>query len=278
MRLLVTGSAGMLGTDVVAAADAAGHDVVALPRAELDLIDATAVRAALAGARPDAVVNCAAWTAVDAAETAEAQATAINGDAVGHLAVAARDVGAHLVHVSTDYVFDGSAREPYVESDSTNPQSAYGRSKLAGERKMDLARGAVVRASWLFGPHGRNFVRTMLRLAGERGEVTVVDDQVGFPTYTGHLAPALVRVAEERTAGILHAAGAEPCSWWEFARAIFARAGIACAVRRGSSADLGLAAPRPAYSVLGTERDDAPRLPPWDDGLAAYLAAMETRA
>jgi dTDP-4-dehydrorhamnose reductase len=281
MRLLVTGAAGMLGTDVAAAAAAAGHDLVALARADLDIGDAAAVRRALAEVVPDAVVNCAAWTDVDGAEAAEAQATAINGDGAGHVAAAAAAVGAHVVHVSSDYVFDGRASEPYREDAPTTPLSAYGRSKLAGERAVVAAAPgahAIVRASWLFGVHGRNFVDTMLRLGGERDAVTVVDDQVGCPTYTGHLAPALVAVAERRLAGVLHVAGAGACSWWDLARAAFARAGVTCEVRRGSTADLGRPAPRPAFSVLAPTRPDAPTLPSWEDGLAAHLAAKEALA
>ena len=271
MRLLVTGAAGMLGRDVVRAAEAAGHDVVALGRRELDVCDPAAVDAAVRAGAPDAVVNCAAWTDVDGAEAEEAAATAVNGDAVAHLTAACAAADAHLVQVSTDYVFDGRASEPYVESSATGPLSAYGRSKLAGERAVDLQRGAVVRASWLFGAGGGNFVATMLRLARERDTVTVVDDQVGFPTYTGHLAEALLRVATARATGILHAGGDEPCTWHDLARAIFDAAGLEVAVQRGRTADLGRPAPRPAYSVLGTERADAPRLAPWRDGLHAYL-------
>lgn len=271
MRILVTGASGMLGHDVVAAALAAGHDVSALARRDLDITDPAAVAAAIAAARPDAVVNCAAWTNVDGAEEQEEEATRVNGAGTGHVGRAAVQAGAHLVHVSTDYVFSGAASRPYVESDSTGPRSAYGRSKLAGERALDLERAMIVRASWLFGANGANFVATMLRLAGDRDEVTVVDDQVGFPTWSGHLAPELLRLAEARATGVVHATGAEPCSWHDFACEIFDRAGVACAVRRGRSADLGRPAPRPAYSVLGTERADAPRLAPWREGLAAYL-------
>src|SRR5918911_3648542 len=192
MRLLVTGAAVMLGTDLVAAA--AGHDVIALARADLDVTDPAAVAAAIDGARPDVVINCAAWTDVDGAEADEAAATAVNGAGAGHVAGAAARAGAHVVHVSTDYVFDGTANEPYTEASVANPLSAYGRSKLAGE--LAVARAApdghaIVRSSWLFGVHGRNFVDTMLALGAERDEVAVVDDQVGGPTYTGHLAIAL---------------------------------------------------------------------------------------
>ena len=271
MRLLVTGAAGMLGHDVVAAATRAGHDTIALARRDLDITDPGAVRAAMAAHAPDAVVNCAAWTDVDGAEDDEAGALAVNGTGAGHVAAAAAAAGAHLVHLSTDYVFDGRATSPYLESSPVNPLSAYGRTKLEGELALDPERDAIVRGSWLFGAAGGNFAATMLRLAGERDEVTVVDDQRGFPTYTGHLAPALVAVAEARATGILHASGEEPCTWFDFAGAIFEAAGAETTVHRGSSADLGRPAPRPAYSVLGSERPDAPRLPHWREGLAAYL-------
>jgi len=276
MRLLVTGAAGMLGQDVVGAAEAAGHEVTALARRDLDISDAAAVAEAVRAAAPDAVVNCAAWTDVDGAEGDEEAATRVNGVAVGHLARVAGERGAHLVHVSTDYVFDGRATRPYVESDRVAPVSAYGRSKLAGERALDLDRGACVRAAWLFGAGGQNFVATMLRLSAERSELTVVDDQVGIPTFTGHLAPALVGIAERRTPGLLHAHGPASCSWHDLAVAIFAGAGREVVLHRGSSADLDRPAPRPAYSVLGTERPgEAPELPDWREGLAAYLNEIE---
>src|SRR3954451_10222476 len=238
MRLLVTGAAGMLGTDVVAAA-AATHDIVALARADLDITDADAVRAAVRDTRPDAIINCAAWTDVDGAEAEEAQATLINGDGAGHLAAAAAELGAHIVHVSTDYVFDGTATTPYPEDAPTGPIGAYGRSKLAGEiavRDGAPEGHAIVRTAWVFGPHGKNFVDTMLRLGAERDELTVVDDQLGSPTYTGHLAPALVAIAEARVRGILHVAGGGQCTWWELAVATFARAGLHPTVHKGTTA------------------------------------------
>ena len=276
MRLLVTGAAGMLGTEVVAACD--GHEVVALARADLDITDAAAVRAAVRDSRPDAVINCAAWTDVDGAESAEDAATAINGDGAGHLAAAAAEAGAHVVHVSTDYVFPGDATEPYREDSPTGPRSAYGRSKLAGERAVAAAAPhahAIVRTAWLFGPHGANFVDTMLRLAREHSELKVVDDQLGCPTYAGHLASALVQVAEARLPGVLHVAGGGSCTWYELARATFARAGVEVTVHPCTTAEFPRPAPRPAYSVLGSTRRDAPVLPPWQDGLAAHLTARE---
>jgi dTDP-4-dehydrorhamnose reductase len=274
MRLLVTGAAGMLGRDVVAAAG--DHEVVALARAELDITDADAVRAAIADIRPDAVINCAAWTDVDGAEANEEQATAVNGAGAGHLAAAAP----YLVHVSSDYVFDGEAQTPYPESAPTAPRSAYGRSKLAGERAVAQAtdRAAIVRSSWLFGPHGRNFVDTMRRLGAERDELAVVDDQVGCPTYTGHLAPALVAIAERRLTGTLHVAGGDRCSWFELAKATFEETGLPTRVRPQSTADAGRPAPRPAFSALASTRADAPVLPPWREGLRAHLARVEVTA
>ena len=272
MRLLVTGAAGMLGRDVTAAAVRAGHDVTPLPRRALDIRDAAAVRAAIAGARPDAIVNCAAWTDVDGAEAAEEAATAVNGAGAGNVAAAAG--GAFVVYVSSDYVFDGAATEPYVESSATGPLGAYGRSKLAGEHAVAAATAgdhAIVRSSWLFGEHGGNFVATMLRLASERESLSVVDDQIGCPTFTGHLATALVAIAERRLSGIRHVAGGGECSWHDLAAATFAATGADVELTRGRTADLGRPAPRPAYSVLRSERPDTPVLPPWQDGLHAYL-------
>lgn len=277
MRLVITGAGGMLGRDLAAAAAAAGHDVTAFTRPELDVTDTAAVRAAVATASPDALVNCAAWTDVDGAEAHEAAALAVNATGAGNVAAAAAAAGALVVQVSTDYVFDGGGRHPYVESDPVAPLSAYGRTKLAGERAVAerAPRWAVVRSSWLFGVHGGNFVATMLGLAGDRDEVTVVDDQVGCPTFTGHLAAAVVDVCERGLTGVLHVAGGGSCSWHDLAVAAFERTGAQCRVRRGRTADLERPAPRPAYSVLASERDDAPRLPDWREGLAAYLAARE---
>jgi dTDP-4-dehydrorhamnose reductase len=277
MRLLVTGARGMLGLDVVVAAERAGHDVLALSRAALDITDAHAVSLACRDGRPEAVVNCAAWTDVDGAEADEAQAARVNGEGAGNVAAAAAAVGAHVVHVSSDYVFPGTATEPYAEAAPPAPLGAYGRTKLAGELAVAIAapvQHAIVRSAWLFGVQGRNFVATMLRLGAERDEVTVVADQVGSPTYTGHLGPALVEIAERRLTGIMHVAGGGHCSWRDLAEATFAHAGVACRVRPGTTAELGRPAPRPAFSALGALREDTPRLPPWEEGLAAYLAAV----
>ncbi|MBW3611884.1 MAG: dTDP-4-dehydrorhamnose reductase, partial [Actinobacteria bacterium] len=260
MRVLVTGAGGQLGRELVDAFLAAGHEAVAADHRRLDVGDRHAVLQAVDAASPQAVVNAAAWTAVDACEADPDRAWRVNALGVRHVAEGARLVGAHLCHVSTDHVFDGTKADPYVEWDRPNPQSAYGRSKLAGEQEAGPG-AAVVRTSWLCGRHGPNMAKTVLRLAGEREELAVVDDHVGIPTYTGHLAPALVALAETRATGVLHATGEEPCSWFDFAQAIFAAAGREVSLARARTQDLGRPAPRPAYSVLGSERADAPRLP-----------------
>jgi dTDP-4-dehydrorhamnose reductase len=282
MRFAITGAAGMLGQDLVAAAQNAGHEAVALPRAELDIADRAAVEAALGCAGVDVVVNCAAWTNVDGAETSVVDAMAVNGAGAGNVARAAAASGAWTVHISSDYVFDGSKRSPYVESDPVGPVSSYGRSKLAGEREVaaEAPDGhTIVRSSWLFGALGPCFPATILRLAGERDELKVVDDQVGCPTFTAHLAAALIGLGESRPLGIVHVAGSGECSWYEFAREIVARAGVSCEVRPCSTAEMPRPATRPAYSVLRSERD-APVLPEWQRGLAEYMAvtrAVSTR-
>lgn len=275
IRLLVTGAGGMLGSDVVALARERGHECVGLTRAELDVSDALAVDAAVARERPQAIVNCAAWTDVEGAEDQEPAALAVNGTGAGNLARSASSIGAQLVQVSTDYVFDGTSRRPYVESDPTNALSAYGRTKLAGEHEIAAAspEHAIVRTSWLFGPGGHNFVTTMLRLAAGAGEeLAIVTDEIGCPTYTRHLAPRLIEFAERRTPGLIHLAGSGHCSRNEFAKAIFAQAGLPLRVTETTQAVLSMKAPRPVWSVLGSEREIEP-LPPWRDGLAAYSAA-----
>ncbi|HET9103012.1 MAG TPA: dTDP-4-dehydrorhamnose reductase [Solirubrobacteraceae bacterium] len=279
MRILITGAAGMLGHDVRTAAQAAGHEPILLARAELDVTEADAVREAILAARPDAVINCAAWTDVDRAEGEEAAARAVNGTGAGNVAAAAHASGAFIVHVSTDYVFAGDKRAPYLESDAVAPAGAYGRTKLAGERAVAQAapdRHTVVRTAWLFGAAGRCFPETILRVARERGELSVVDDQVGSPTYTGHLAPALVALASGALPGLVHVAADGECSWYEFAVAIVNTAGVACEVAPCRTTEFPRPAPRPAYSVLRSERGDAvPRLPHWRDGLAAYLTTTK---
>jgi dTDP-4-dehydrorhamnose reductase len=260
--IVVTGAAGMLGQDVMSAA---GDGVVALSRADLDVTDAGAAREALDGA--DVAINCAAWTDVDGAEEHAQEALAVNREGARNVAAAARRV----VYVSTDYVFDGAKRAPYVESDPTAPLQSYGRSKLTGELATAEAnpRHFIVRSSWLFGAGGGNFVETMLRLGGERDELRVVDDQVGCPTFTGHLAGAIAALARTEDYGIHHLSGAGACSWYQFAREIFDRSGVECQVEPCTTDEYPLPARRPAWSVLGSERGRS--LPPWQEGLDASL-------
>ena len=282
MKLLVTGAAGMLGLDVLRAGERAGHELVAVDLPELDITDTRAVEDAFARIRPEAVLNCAAWTDVDGAESHREQAHAVNADGPRNLALAAAWERVPLLHVSTDYVFSGEAfadsqgvPRAYVESDPTGPRTVYGQTKLAGEREVLGAspRHAVVRSAWLFGIGGRNFADTMLKLAGDREAVQVVTDQVGCPTWTGHLAPALLGLLERGVAGLVHLAGTGHVSWNGFATEIFRQAGVSCRVEGATSEQLARPAPRPAWSVLESEREDVLPLPPWQDGLAGYLAA-----
>jgi len=279
VRLLVTGAGGMLGHKVVAAGRDAGHEVVAAGRAECDLTDADASAAFVAGIAPEAIVNCAAYTNVDAAEEHEDIALRVNADAAGNLARAGAAAGARIVHLSTDYVFDGAADRPWLESDHPSPLGAYGRTKLAGEEQVALAtpQHAIVRTAWLFGVGGPNFVDTMLRLAAERDEVAVVTDQTGCPTWTGHLAPALVALAASDQTGVFHGAGAGQCTWNDLAAETFSRAQVACRATPATSDAFKRPAPRPAWSVLGTERDPGVRLPPWTEGLQGHLDEIKEK-
>jgi dTDP-4-dehydrorhamnose reductase len=276
MRILITGAGGMLGRDLAQAASATGVDLIGLTHRELDIADDEAVERQVTGARPDVVVNCAAWTNVDGAEEAAAEALAVNGRGAGNVARAANACGAWTIHLSSDYVFDGGKRLPYVESDPTNPLSAYGRSKLAGE--VEVAREAptrhtVVRSSWLFGVHGSCFPATILRLAGERDELSVVDDQHGCPTFTEHLAQAILQLASGPIPqGVVHLAGDGSCSWFELATEVVRLAGLSCQVLPVDTAKMPRPAPRPAYSVLGTERDGQPALPHWRRGIEDFMA------
>jgi dTDP-4-dehydrorhamnose reductase len=281
MRILITGGGGMLGLDVLRAAEEAGHEGVSLPRAQLDITDSVAVTDAVSEARPDAVINCAAWTNVDGAESEPEQATAVNGAGAGHVAAAASAAGAWVIHVSTDYVFDGQKTGPYVESDPVGPLSTYGHSKLEGERAVAAATPdghTIVRSAWLFGTGGKCFPKTILRAASERPELAVVADQIGCPTFTGHLARALVSLAELRTLGVLHLTGAGQCSWCEFAAAIVAAGGLDCPVRPISTDEYPTPARRPSNSVLVSERG-APALPDWRAGLQQFVSELaEVRA
>jgi dTDP-4-dehydrorhamnose reductase len=259
----VTGAGGQLGRALQEAF--ADDRVVALGHGEWDV----SLPPPAFEPPPDLVLHAAAWTDVDGAEAEPQEAAAVNVGGTQHAA----SLGAPLVAYSTDYVFDGTKREPYVESDSPNPQSAYGRTKLHGEAAAG-EQAWIVRTSWLFGPTGSNFVRTMLRLGTERDEVAVVADQRGCPTYVGHLAAA-TRKLVSLPYGLYHVAADGECTWAELAEAVFAEAGLSCRVRPISTEELRRPAARPAYSVLRSERAETPRLPHWRDGLRECLARME---
>jgi dTDP-4-dehydrorhamnose reductase len=255
-RWLVAGASSMLGTDLVAALASRGEAVTGLDRAGLDVTDAASVTDAITRHRPDVVVNCAAWTAVDDAEASEEQALAVNAGGAARLAAGCAAAGARMVQVSTDYVFVGDAGRPYAEDDVPAPRTAYGRTKLAGERAV-LDRlpesGYVVRTAWLYGAHGGNFVRTMIKLQDQRPAVDVVDDQHGQPTWTADVAGQIIALVHAAAPpGVYHATSGGQTTWFGLAQEIFGLLGADPArVRPVPSSTLSRPAPRPAYSVLG---------------------------
>lgn len=252
------------------------HEVTAVDM-DVDVTDPAAVRACMDDARPEAVFHLAAWTNVDGAEDHEEQAAAVNAAGAGNVATAAAAVGAAMVLPSTDYVFDGRKGAAYVEDDVTGPLGAYGRTKLDGELRARAAHPSgvrIARTAWLYGASGRNFVDTMRGLAADRDEVTVVADQVGCPTWTCDLAPALEALLD-RPAGIYHTAGGGSATWADFATAVFEESGLACRVVPITTAELGRPAPRPAYSPLAVTKPGAPRLRHWREALRDYLAAAD---
>lgn len=277
MRYLITGAAGMLGRDLQTVL--ADQSVTALDRAGLDITDPDAVHAAVAG--HDVVINCAAYTAVDAAETDEDAAYAVNALGPRNLAAAAAAHGAKLIHISTDYVFAGNATEPYAEDTARAPLNAYGRTKAAGEEFVlgeHPTGGFIVRTAWIYGEHGNNFAATMLRLAGSHPTVSVVTDQVGQPTWTRDLANQLRLLAEsDAPAGVYHGTNAGQGSWFDFTQAIFAEAGLDPErVLETDSASFVRPAPRPAYSVLGHAGWTAAGLPimrDWREALHEAIAS-----
>ncbi len=274
-KWLITGAGGMLGRDLVSALTARDEDVVALAKSDLDITDSRCVDECVAEKQPTIIVNCAAYTKVDDAETNEAAANAINGSSVELLARAANEAGALLVQVSTDFVFDGKKREPYDVTDATNPLSAYGRSKHLGEIAAQHAeKRLIVRASWLFGVHGPNFVEAIRnQIRKGTNPLRVVDDQRGRPTYTPHLADAIIRLAMQDARGIVHYADEEECTWFDFACAI--AEGSDVTVKPVSSAEFPRPATRPAYSVLSTERYEritGVRPESWREGLREYFS------
>lgn len=279
MRTLVFGGGGIVGRAMVAEASKRGWEVSGLSRGEADITDDEAVRAAIVAFRPDQVINCAAFTQVDRCESEPERAFAVNGDAVANLARAAAQEGARLVHLSTDYVFDGEGSAPFPEDHRTAPRSVYGASKLEGERRaLGEAANLVVRTSWIFGAGGPNFVDAIAGklFAGER--LRVVADQRGGPTYAPFLASALADLGEWGTSGVVHYQNRPPVSWYELAREIARRLEADAEIEPVSAADMPRPARRPAFSVLAVERFErlaGRSVESWSDGLDRHLESVQ---
>lgn len=282
MIVLITGSHGQLGSDVARLCREQGLTVYAPGRRELDITDSDGVLQAMSKIQPDAVIHCAAYTAVDAAETDADAAYAVNAMGTRNVAVAAQRVGAKLVYMSTDYVFDGSRRQAIAEYDSPNPMNVYGRSKLAGEQLVQTlcSRYFIVRTSWVFGATGNNFVKTMLKLGEERDRLRVVHDQHGSPTYTKDVAAFLLALAATSKYGIYHASNSGSCTWYEFAAEIFRQAKMNVEVIPCTSEEFPRPAVRPAYSVLdhmAIRTSGFELLPSWPDALHRCLVELGAR-
>jgi len=300
MKILVIGAAGQLGHDLLRVFST-GHEVIGADIAgagadhDVDITDPAMTDALIVDIRPDLVINSAAFTNVDGCEAQSEVCREVNADGAGNIARAcagldAAEVGeigkvpAVMIHISTDYVFDGSHRQPYREDESTSPLGQYGKTKYAGEEQVRKAlpdRHLIVRTAWLFGDHGSNFVKTMLRLGRERDELAVVDDQTGSPTYAGHLAMALKSLAENHLGnhGIFHMTNSGQCTWYEFATEIFRLAGVSVKLEPTTTAAYNSPAPRPAYSVLANTRAPEIIMPHWRDGLIEcleHLGELET--
>lgn len=280
MNILVTGVNGQLGHDVVKLLDSKEHIVTGVDRKEMDITNEEAVKGKVSEVKPDVIVHCAAYTNVDGAENDEETAYQVNALGTKYLAQAAKEIGAKMLFVSTDYVFEGNASEPYEVDHPTNPIGAYGRTKLAGENflKEILDRFYIVRTAWVFGKNGKNFVKTMLRLGKERGEVGVVADQVGSPTYTMDLAKFIIELIQTEKYGTYHATNSGVCSWYEFAVEIFKQAGLSVKVNPLTTEQYPTPAKRPKYSVLSKaelEKQGFTPLPDWKEALHAYLKEIE---
>ncbi|XEC97523.1 dTDP-4-dehydrorhamnose reductase [Paenibacillus tarimensis] len=280
MRLLVTGGNGQLGRELALLHNEKSLDITGLGRDSLDITNLEQCRETVQRYRPDAVIHCAAYTAVDQAESEPDEAFRVNAAGTRNIALAAREAGAKLCYISTDYVFDGSGRSPYNEYDNTNPLTVYGKSKLAGEQLVQTLhdRYFIVRTSWVYGRHGNNFVKTMLKLGRERDHLKVVHDQFGSPTYTYDLARFLVDLVQTDYYGLYHASNTGACSWFEFAQAIFDESGIAVGLEPCTTAEFPRPAPRPAYSVMdhtGIRSNGLNPLRPWREALRHFLMDSE---
>ncbi len=270
--ILVVGANGMLGRDLIALLGGRGRGV---DIADIDITSPESVLKVIGDLKPEVVINCAAYTDVDGCESNTETAMAVNGEGVGYLAMACRDLGALLVQISTDYIFDGGKGTPYIEDDAPCPLSVYGESKLAGEMNAAFCpEHLIVRTQWLFGLHGRNFVETMLKLGSEKDELTVVDDQTGSPTWTVDLARAVIALIDSGCRGVYHAVNSEYCTWNGFAGAIFEEAGLKVSVRAMTTAELNRPARRPLYSTLECSKltaDTGFQPQPWRNALREYL-------
>jgi dTDP-4-dehydrorhamnose reductase len=283
MKALVTGSAGMLAKDLIPCLSRMGHEVLAPPEDKLDITDLRVVKDAVDGLMPELVVNCAAYTRVDDAEKEERQALLVNGLAVHNLCLVCQERAIPLVHFSTDYIFDGTKKGAYAIYDTPNPLSAYGRSKLLGEQNVLwlLTRFYLVRTSWLFGHHGRNFIDTMLELGKKQKRIHVVNDQAGCPTWTCHLAEAVVELIRTGRYGVYHVTNAGSTTWFEFAREIFRLSGMSVEVIPTTTDRF----PRPARRPLNSVLDPFPlvevlgrEMPSWEEALAEYLSLQKPTA
>ncbi|PES17451.1 dTDP-4-dehydrorhamnose reductase [Bacillus cereus] len=279
MKVLVTGAKGQLGQDVLCLLENQPWEVFGFGREELDITNEEQVREKVLAIKPNIIIHTAAYTQVDQAESDEETAFKVNAEGTKYLAQAAEAVEAKFCYVSTDYVFDGTNNEPYKTNDETNPQTIYGKSKLAGEQYTSeyCSKYFVVRTSWVFGLHGNNFVKTMLRLADERSELEVVNDQFGSPTYTNDLARFIIELVETNKYGIYHASNSGVCSWYEFAKEIFRQSNRSINVNAISTAEFQRPAQRPAYSVLEQKKiaeQGLIMLPNWKEALGRYLSKM----
>ena len=279
MKVLVTGVKGQLGYDVVNELVKRGHEAVGVDIEEMDITDAVAVSTDITAAGVDAVIHCAAYTAVDAAEDNEEICRKVNAQGTENIAKVCKQLGIKMIYISTDYVFDGEGERPWEPDDKQNPQSVYGQTKYEGELAVmnNLDEYFIVRIAWVFGVNGKNFIKTMLSLAETRDSLTVVNDQIGSPTYTFDLAVLLVDMVESEKYGIYHATNEELCSWYDFAVEIFKQAGITMEVTPVSSAEFKAKAKRPSNSRMSKEKLTANgfnRLPTWQDALARYLKVI----
>ncbi|KQY91989.1 NAD(P)-dependent oxidoreductase [Paenibacillus sp. Root52] len=285
MKILVTGANGQLGRDVVLLLEREGHSVLACDRNQMDITNQAQCNDVISSYHPEAVIHCAAYTAVDAAETDVDGAYKVNAVGTRNVAVAAEKVGAKLIYISTDYVFDGNSAIPYQEYDDTNPQSVYGKSKRAGELLVQSlsTKWFVVRTSWVYGIYGNNFVKTMLKLAREKPKLQVVHDQKGSPTYTADLANFLIQLMQTEKYGVYHASNSGTCTWYEFTQAIFEEArgseyfSIQAHLEPCTTEQFPRPAPRPRNSVmdhLSIRTNELVDLPPWREGLREFIRLL----